>query len=173
VQHGRATLEDDATIVLSGHFFQIILPVGKPFRDAYAGIDVQEICVDIGSANHNAIDSGIAPDNGPENRIFDACLTPSFVEFYEAYKPWIVETYGKARANWPMPFQFGAVIRDAISHRKVKIDNHRTAVSWAGLSFSSADNGTEIVGPKLIYADILALMFDLATELDAHGAPEF
>lgn len=96
---------------------------------------------------------------------------PIFLMFFERYNDWLDENLGDAK-NWPPTLNFARVVRNAIAHGKIKIRNPAAPpVTWRGLTYSYADNGSQIVGTDLKLGEILALMFDANDALDGINAP--
>ena len=76
--------------------------------------------------------------------------------------------------NWPPPLNFARVVRNAIAHGAIKINDPKSApVSWRGLSYSHADNGKKIVGTDLKLGELLALMFDANDALGSFQSAGF
>jgi hypothetical protein len=98
-------------------------------------------------------------------------VSPIFLLFFERYNDWLKTNAGPP-VTWPTMLNFARVIRNAVAHGKIKIDNPSApAVTWRGLSYSYADNGRQIIGTDVSLGEILALMFDANDALDAAGVP--
>lgn len=100
-------------------------------------------------------------------------ITPLFVEFYENYSPFIKRRFGGGAYSWSMIWNFGRVIRNAISHRgAVSFENTNAAtVRWEHITYSPLHNGKLIFGYELFMGDMLILMFEMNDELDRQGCP--
>jgi hypothetical protein len=74
--------------------------------------------------------------------------------------------FGTEVSGWPAVWNFGRVVRNAMSHGgKVHFTNSGASpVSWKGLTYSPADNGRQILHSDLWPGDI----FDLIIEMDSH-----
>jgi hypothetical protein len=85
--------------------------------------------------------------------------------FFERNLPTLKATYGTTPVSWPDPWDFGRVVRNAMSHGgKINISNATAApVRWKGLCFSHADNGRQILHTDLWPGDL----FNLILEMDA------
>ena len=100
-------------------------------------------------------------------------VTPIFVDFYEAHRPWIRDALGEID-EWPELFRFAWAVRNAISHNGGRIniaDPKRRAVRWHKLSYDHRHAGTAIIGPVLFTADIIILLCEMSELLDALGCP--
>jgi hypothetical protein len=107
------------------------------------------------------------------NRLFFHLMAPIYVEFYEAYRPFVVSKCGRDLRNWPPLWRFARVVRDAIAHHggKFRQDRKNAPAEWRGLKYSAADDGKMIIGCDMTIADILILIFDLSDDLDERGCP--
>ena len=103
--------------------------------------------------------------------IYLSIISPLFVQFYEGYNDWLYRKQ-KHPDNWPEIWRFGRIVRNTMAHGgKVDIAQKDSPASWRGLSYSSADNGREIVTREgdLSTGDIFTLMIEMSEELDAQG----
>ncbi len=100
-------------------------------------------------------------------------ITPVFVNFYENSKPWLDANISTDPQQWPAIWNFGRVIRNATAHKgKLNFTNPSAPpVSWYHLTYGPPDNGREIIGVELSFADILILMVEMSDELDRLGCP--
>jgi hypothetical protein len=121
--------------------------------------------------------TALRPDATPYNEHFkDTVLifiSPIFVEYYENYIQWIVNTYGGRSDNWHETWRFARVIRNAISHGgKISIDSQRDrSVMWYGASYAFADNGKVIFGTDISVGDMICLLLEMDEILDDLGCP--
>jgi hypothetical protein len=100
-------------------------------------------------------------------------ISPIFVEFFEAYRPWLNSKFKKVD-QWPAIFNFGRVIRNAASHGgALDIRDLKTDVSWYNLRYTAADDKRAVIGPDLAFADLIILIFEISNELDKANAPLF
>jgi hypothetical protein len=83
--------------------------------------------------------------------------------YYERYLDQIGDTFGKDMTNWPSVWNFGRVIRNAMSHGgRINIRNPNAApVKWRGLSYSSKENGRLILHTDIWPGDLYYLLRDL------------
>jgi hypothetical protein len=99
-------------------------------------------------------------------------ITPLFVEFYEDNKLWLEANIGPM-TSWPSIWNFGWLVRNSIAHSgKIYFRNQNAnPVIWYHIIYGPADNGLQIVGNVLSFADILILMCEMSDELDRLGCP--
>jgi hypothetical protein len=97
-----------------------------------------------------------------------------FSVFAEGVCGWVRRNHGGDTKNWPPTITFGRVMRNAIVHRgKINFTNpNADPVSWRGLTFSPADNGTVAINAGLLSGgDLIVLMLEMELELNTLGAP--
>jgi hypothetical protein len=84
--------------------------------------------------------------------------------YYEAHKALIESAFGQESRMWPATWQFGRVVRNAMSHNgRIRIDNpNAPSVSWKSLTYAQPDNGRSILHTDLWPGDL----FDLLIEMD-------
>ncbi|MEX1208659.1 MAG: hypothetical protein WEE36_08705 [Acidimicrobiia bacterium] len=89
------------------------------------------------------------------------------IRYYETYIPQVLATHGTDPTNWPEPWDFARVVRNAFAHKGTIHFESATArsVSWHGLVLSPSMNGHEILFPILGIGDILLLMIEMDTAL--------
>ena len=94
---------------------------------------------------------------------FGQALTTAF---FEQCREDLERKFGTEVSGWPAVWNFGRVVRNAMSHGgKVHFTNSGASpVSWKGLTYSPADNGRQILHSDLWPGDI----FDLIIEMDSH-----
>lgn len=84
--------------------------------------------------------------------------------FVEGRKAVLRSTYGKV-TNWPPIWNFGRVVRNAMSHGgRIRIDD-RSVVHWRNLTYSDADNGNPIINVDLWPADLFILVKEMEAAL--------
>lgn len=100
-------------------------------------------------------------------------VTPVFVNFFEAWRPWIDSALGNDPQSWPTVLSFARVIRNSISHRgTIHFRNPSSPrVQWHHISYGPSDQGRLIVGGDFSLADFLILMIETSEELDRLGCP--
>jgi hypothetical protein len=95
-------------------------------------------------------------------------IAPYLVEFYEDWKPWLNSSIGDYK-SWPNVWQFARIIRNAVAHNRVKIDDQNfLPIAWYTLAYGPAQNG-RLLSNDLSFADILILMFEMNDSLDSLG----
>jgi hypothetical protein len=97
-----------------------------------------------------------------------------FSVFAEGVCDWVKRNHDGDTKNWSPNINFGRVVRNAIVHRgKINFTNpNADPVSWRGLTFSPADNGTVVINAGLLSGgDLILLMLEMERELNASGAP--
>lgn len=108
----------------------------------------------------------------PLQEIMASAASLAFVRFYEDFRPVLHATLGNDHTEWPNPWRFGRVVRNAASHNAVHIDDKSfTPLSWHELTYGPAQNGRKIFGNDLAAGDILVLMLEMNDCLDKLGAP--
>jgi hypothetical protein len=86
--------------------------------------------------------------------------------FYERHRSKAEAKFGTNPASWPSVWNFGRVVRNAMSHGgKIDIRNaNAVPVQWRGLRYSSSDNGRQVLHTDLWPGDL----FNLILEMDAY-----
>lgn len=86
--------------------------------------------------------------------------------YYERNVHSIRATYPGGAHHWPAVWDFGRVIRNAMSHGgRIHFDTSATrSVSWKELTYSPSDNGRHILHTDIWPGDL----FDLIIEMDTH-----
>ncbi|PKA44037.1 hypothetical protein CWR43_06950 [Rhizobium sullae] len=70
--------------------------------------------------------------------------------------------HGRAPSGWPPVWNFGRVVRNAMSHGgEVTIKDDKTHVSWKRLTYSRAENGRRIVNVDLWPGDLFILIREM------------
>jgi hypothetical protein len=107
--------------------------------------------------------------------VWHTVFSAFFVLYYERYRPFLQDKFGRDVKEWPEFFRFCWAIRNAAAHHESRINftNPTSApVTWAGLTYSPANNGHLIFGPNdLSVGDILILLIEFSDRLDGLGAP--
>lgn len=97
-------------------------------------------------------------------------IRPTFVEYFETWRPWVMANISGDSAGWPPVWDFARVIRNAISHNLGQLNfTGSRSVSWEQLSYGRSDHGKQVIGADMSFAEILLLIFDLDAALDQHG----
>jgi hypothetical protein len=90
-----------------------------------------------------------------------------FTRYWETNLAKIEQTHGMRNAgNWPQLLQFGAVVRDAMSHGGVlhMFPSVKPATHF-GITYTQSQNGKRIIHTDLTSADIFLLMLDIDATL--------
>lgn len=87
--------------------------------------------------------------------------------YYERNLPALKARYGTKPQGWPAVWDFGRVVRNAMSHGgKITIANVKAApVQWRGLHYASTDNGLQILHTDLWPGDLFNLILDMDAAL--------
>lgn len=106
-------------------------------------------------------------------RVLLSPFLSEFVLFYEKIKSWHDDNSQDDPSKWNPIFDFGRVIRNAISH-----DGHHSfrgkkarPVSWHNFQYSPVDDGKPCIGTDFWCAELFVLMLEMNDELDKAGAP--
>jgi hypothetical protein len=147
---------------------RIFLPLHGIFEAAVQGQKLNQIEV-IFKEERDPDDPGIVP--GTFLELLTNIINPVFVQFFEDHRPWLEENFLPAQC--PPILVFGRVIRNAISHGgRCDIRGKKAQpVNWYHLTYSSDDNGRQIINEDIIFADLLILMFEMSDCLDQLGCP--
>ena len=83
--------------------------------------------------------------------------------FYERNLPQLKARFGAGSQSWPAVWDFGRVVRNAMSHGgKITFTNSNApAVTWRNMSYSPADNGRQILHTDLWPGDLFNLILDM------------
>lgn len=83
--------------------------------------------------------------------------------FYERNLPQVKARFGHGSQTWPSVWNFGRVVRNAMSHGgRITFRNlHAPAVRWRTLQYSPADNGRQILHTDLWPGDLFNLILDM------------
>ena len=174
IKHGQVNLEENDLAGFESRQFprNFSVYVGGPTALALAGIEPECLDVYIGKVENWKNDVPYV-----SNGFANACLyaiNPIFVEYFESYKTWIEGNVSGDQYQWPAPWTFAWMARNAIVHNKGALawDNpNRAPISWYALSYSHADNRHQIIGPDLSVADLAILLLEMNEALDRLGCP--
>lgn len=87
----------------------------------------------------------------------------AFIAYFAKSEDDIVNAHGSDRQRWPSVLNFGRVVRNAFAHGGVINIEGTLGASWAGLSYSAADNGRRVIYNDLSAADLTLLMLEMDT----------
>ena len=112
-----------------------------------------------------------APDDVPEhpvqltglNRVHERMIEGAFQSYFEKVRPQVEQRFGTTTTQWPDVWNFGRIIRNAMSHGgQINFRNPRAAsVNWQNLTYSPADNGKQIMYIDLTPVEVLRLLEDM------------
>jgi hypothetical protein len=145
------------------------MPLVGPVENALRGFVPSEIAINVIQRNEPFAGAG-----GPRIKgILINVICPVFVEFYEDHLPWLKANVSPKDTQWPSVWQFGRVVRNAVSHGGCcKIDDPKfVSVQWRGLIYGPAQNKRPILDTDLTFADMLILMFEMSDAMDDLGCP--
>ena len=171
---GVTHLEDEtmARVVPMVFDHGLILPTGRALRVAIDGgtPNAIEIAFCPLTEAKQPMVGPVSTTTGLKN-VMLAIGQPIFLMFFERYNVWLTANLGLV-TNWPMTLNFARLVRNAIAHGGIKINNPNSPpVTWKTLSYSHADNGRKIIGLDLGLGDLIGLMIEANEELDILGAP--
>ena len=174
LMYGRVNVQDGSWSGFESQQFpkDVKIPVGAPTIAALNRTEPNFIDLHIGEVR----DWKQATGHGA-NGVVSACfyaMNPIFVEYFEAYRPWIDTNVSRDRYQWPAPWTFAWIVRNAIVHNKGALawdDPNRAPISWHTLKYSHADNRRQIIGPDLSVADLVILLLEMNEALDRLGCP--
>jgi hypothetical protein len=96
-------------------------------------------------------------------RIVRRIVEGPFLRYFEAARDTLVAAVGDQPENWPEPWNFARVLRNAFAHGGIHFSNPRvTPVRWRSIEFGPADHGTDPLFPPIGLGDLV----DLYVELD-------
>lgn len=126
-------------------------------------IDRLELYVDV------AIDREVRGElrNEGHQRIVGRTIASSFVRYYEAHKPEVVELAGDHPSDWPEPWNFARILRNAFAHGGIHfLSPDSSAVRWRTIEFGPEDNGVDPLFPHVGFGDLVDLYLELDQALD-------
>lgn len=96
-----------------------------------------------------------------------AFLLSMFVNYYERYKTIIEIKFTQHHPNWPDEWNFGRIVRNALSHGgRINFENpNASPVYWNLLTYMPKDNGRQIIHTDLWPGDMIYLMRDMNSYL--------
>lgn len=89
-----------------------------------------------------------------------SALQGMFTSFYEDNKSVIENKFGTV-ATWPSVWNFGRVVRNALSHGGNLNITHPGTVSWRSLTYAQIDHGSQLIFADLWPGDVLILMKEM------------
>lgn len=110
-----------------------------------------------------AFSSIAGASTGAVAETYEGFAQAMFTRYWENNLAAIVAAHGKRSAgSWPSVLQFGAIVRDAMSHGgTIHMFPGIPPASHFGLTYSPSDNGKKIIHNDLSCADIFLLLLDV------------
>jgi hypothetical protein len=166
---------DQLTFVCNQANAQLQFTVGKAFKPALEGRMADLIRV------------VFRPKMFPQPKFIDIRMpsldtvtinlaSSAVVSFWERHTDWIYKTLGRGDENekWPEIFRMTWAIRNAAAHHGGCLRFTAKAMQpivWHGLKYELSDNGKQVFGTDLHFADFVMLLFEVSDELDARNCP--
>jgi hypothetical protein len=174
IKHGQVNLKENDLAGFESRQFprNFSVHVGGPTALALAGTEPECLDVYLGKVENWRNDVPYV-----SNGFANACLyaiNPIFVEYFEVYKPWLVEKISVDPYQWPSPWTFAWLVRNSIVHNRGQIawdKPGRQPIAWHNLTYSQSDNRRRIIGPDLTVADLAILLLEMNEALDPLGCP--
>jgi len=96
-------------------------------------------------------------------RLHASLIESAFVHYFESFRPEVEAKYGTDVQSWPTEWDFGRVVRNAFAHGgKIDIRNDNAPpVAWKTLTYTSNDNGRQIIYQDVTPVEIILLMEDM------------
>ena len=90
-------------------------------------------------------------------------ISDSFVRYFEGNKHLARSRFGGDTQSWPSVWNFGRVIRNALSHNgAIRFDNLKALpVSWRSLSYDPSHNGRQILFKDITAVELIILMEEM------------
>lgn len=88
-----------------------------------------------------------------------------FTAFFEDNRSSVEAKHGKQPLDWPAVWNFGRVIRNALSHGGDLDIRSPTSVTWKTLTYNQADHGKTVILTDLWPGDIIVLMKEMQDAL--------
>jgi hypothetical protein len=95
--------------------------------------------------------------------VHGSMISSAFVQYFEQNRHLVESKFTSSTENWPMVWNFGRVIRNALVHKgTINIKSHSAPpIVWRTLSYSQADNGKLVLYQELTCVELILLMEDL------------
>ena len=88
--------------------------------------------------------------NEGHQRIVRRNIGSSFIRYFEAFKPTIKAAAGDDPRDWPEPWNFARILRNAFAHGGIHFDNPSAAsVRWRSIEFGPEHNGIDPLFPHI------------------------
>lgn len=100
--------------------------------------------------------------NVGHQRIVRRSVGGSFVRYFESSKPTLIAVAREHPQDWPEPWDFARVLRNAFAHGGIHFENlNATPVRWRSIEFGPQDNGTDPLFPPVGLGDLVDLYLEL------------
>ena len=95
--------------------------------------------------------------------VHGSMIANAFVKYFEMNRSLVESKYTKDTRLWPMTWNFGRVVRNALAHNGgIKIDNiNSPPVTWKNLTYSYLNNGKQILYCDVTAVELILLMADM------------
>jgi hypothetical protein len=91
----------------------------------------------------------------------------SFIRYFETSRPTVISLAGSQPNDWPEPWDFARILRNAFAHGGIHFDNPSAApVTWRSIQFGPDDNGTDPLFPYVGLGDLVDLYIELDNALE-------
>jgi hypothetical protein len=160
---GEPAKHSDLSLPFFNFDLNLVLPIAEVLENA---IDARSLFEPIG-LGFAVKRSAVAGDTPMANisKIYHVIANVAKLEFLSFYEAHIGEVLKYVRHDvtmLPKPWDFARVVRNAISHNVVRIDDQKfVPVRWYGLEYGPAQNGRKIFETDLSLPDLWILMFEM------------
>jgi hypothetical protein len=95
--------------------------------------------------------------------VHGSMIANAFVQYFEANRHRTEAKYGSSPQNWPGPWNFGRVIRNAFAHGgKINITNpNASPVAWKTLTYAASQNGRQLLYQDFTAVEVILLMGEM------------
>jgi hypothetical protein len=97
------------------------------------------------------------------NRLNAIQISHTFVSYFESNVSLVRDKHGSDPYRWPEPWNFARVVRNALAHGgTINIENPSAPpITWKSITYSPANNGTEILFQDMTFVEIVILMGEM------------
>ena len=122
-------------------------------------LEVEELQLSIQAPAHSLWLTGLKGVHG-------SLIASAFVKYFEDHRATIESRHGKDPYKWPSCWNFGRMVRNALSHGGVVTFLNATAahVSWRTLTYAPADNGRQLLYNDMTAVELILLLEDMDAE---------
>lgn len=101
------------------------------------------------------------------SKVFLSLGQASYIQYWEAIKPRIINLFGSDQSKWEIIFQFGWIVRNALAHNfRITINNKNIDnVVWNKLNFGYSSNGQDI-SEHIMFIELIVLMKDIEDRIN-------